>query len=416
MTGRGFECLTMGFHEDRIWCAASRDAGIAQGETMDWHIQAETVLFQARAGGYATYRIPGIVVTARGTLVVYCEARASNRGDWGTIDIWLRRSPDGGQSWSPPELLPRLPEPVAANPAALAQHLTPAEQQTYNNPVAIAGISGDVHFLHCSQYARCYYRRSSDEGASWSEPIDVTAAFEVFRPEYDWRVLATGPGHGIQLRGGRLVVPVWLSTGTGGHGHRPSCVSTIYSDDEGRTWLRGDIVAHNMPHAPNPSESAIVQLVDGRVMLNIRNESLRHRRLTSISPDGATNWTEPCFDDALFEPVCAASLLCAPAPTGFTQDMLLFANPDSRGSPRVAPGRVSLPRENLTLRASLDCGGIWYVVKRLETGISGYSDLAAASNGTVFCFYERGGVDGDPFDVGSLTLATITPSWRAGEN
>ena len=49
-------------------------------------------LFEAAKEGYTLYRIPGIVVTKRGTALAYCEARKSDKGDWGTIDILLRRS------------------------------------------------------------------------------------------------------------------------------------------------------------------------------------------------------------------------------------------------------------------------------------------------------------------------------------
>ena len=77
-----------------------------------------------------------------------------------------------------------------------------------------------------------------DDGKTFTEPVEITSAFEAFRPSYDWKVLATGPGHGIRLSNGRLLVPVWLSSGTGGHAHRPSVVSVVYSDDRGRTWRR----------------------------------------------------------------------------------------------------------------------------------------------------------------------------------
>lgn len=47
-------------------------------------------LFEAGQDGYALYRIPGMVVTRKGTLLAYCEARKSERGDWGPIDIYLQ--------------------------------------------------------------------------------------------------------------------------------------------------------------------------------------------------------------------------------------------------------------------------------------------------------------------------------------
>jgi sialidase-1 len=104
---------------------------------------------------------------------------------------------------------------------------------TYNNPVLIADKDGTVHMLFCLEYERCFYQRSEDDGLTWSKPTEITSAFAAFKKDYDWKVLATGPNHSIQLKNGRLVVPVWLSTGTGGNAHRPSVTATIYSDDQG---------------------------------------------------------------------------------------------------------------------------------------------------------------------------------------
>src|SRR5918995_1620033 len=51
-------------------------------------------VFQAGEGGYAHYRIPGVVVTPGGAVLAYCEARASLGGDWGKTDLLFRRSTD----------------------------------------------------------------------------------------------------------------------------------------------------------------------------------------------------------------------------------------------------------------------------------------------------------------------------------
>ena len=67
-----------------------------------------------------------------------------------------------------------------------------------------------MHVLYCHDYARVFYLRSDDDGATFSPVVEITSVFEAFRRDYPWRVVATGPGHGTQLRNGRLVVPVWL--------------------------------------------------------------------------------------------------------------------------------------------------------------------------------------------------------------
>ena len=59
-------------------------------------------LFESGRDGYALYRIPGVVVTAKGTVLAYCEARRTGKSDWDTIDILLRRSTDGGKTFAAP--------------------------------------------------------------------------------------------------------------------------------------------------------------------------------------------------------------------------------------------------------------------------------------------------------------------------
>lgn len=375
-------------------------------------------LFAAGTDGYALYRIPGLVVTSRGTVLAYCEARRTGKSDWDMIDIMLRRSTDGGKTWSPRVKLSNVPGPKTKNPVALAQKLANADDVTYNNPVAFADRDGTVHFLYCLEYSRCFYIRSVDDGLTWSQPAEITACFDRFRSDYDWKVLATGPAHGIQLKSGRLVVPVWMSTGTGGHAHRPSVTATIYSDDHGRTWQRGDIAVPNTDAWVFPNETVIVELADGRVMLNVRTESRVHRRLVTISPDGARGWSKPKFDDALTEPICMASIVRYSQRPESDKNRILFANPDNlaRADGKEAAGK-SRDRKNLSIKLSYDEGQTWPVNKSLEPGYSAYSDLAVLPDGTILCLYERGrdsaASQKKPTSYAYLTLARFNLDWLA---
>lgn len=368
-------------------------------------------VFEAGKEGYALYRIPGIVTTKRGTVLAYCEARKGDRGDWGTIDILLRRSTNNGASWQPRVKIADVPGPKAKNPVALAQKLATAGEVTYNNPVAIADAHGAVHFLFCLEYARCFYLRTDDDGVTFSKPVEITAAFDQFSPEYDWKVLATGPGHGIQLKTGRFVVPVWLSLGTGGHAHRPSVTSVIYSDDLGRTWSRGEIAGPNEGEWSIPNETCAVQLADSRVLLNMRSESKANRRLLTTSRDGATAWSKPQFHEQLLEPICMASMVrLSEAPA---KNRLLFANPHNlaRTDGKEAPGK-GRDRKNVSVKLSYDESATWPVSKTVEPGFSGYSDLAVAKDGTILLFYERGSTDGkDIYRTGLLTVARFNLEW-----
>lgn len=138
-------------------------------------------LFEAGEKNYGLYRIPGIVVTKKGTTLAYCEARRKG-GDWDTIDILLRRSTDGAKTWGPSQHIAHRGEPVPRSPVALEKKLGAEGDQTVDNPVAIADHkSGAVHFLYCCEYARCFYQRSDDDGATWSRPVEITAS-DKFRP------------------------------------------------------------------------------------------------------------------------------------------------------------------------------------------------------------------------------------------
>src|SRR6185503_10317824 len=73
-------------------------------------------VFEPGQNGYALYRIPGVLVTKRGTVLAYCEARRTGKSDWDAIDIMLRRSADGGKTWSAMQRIADVPGPKSKNP------------------------------------------------------------------------------------------------------------------------------------------------------------------------------------------------------------------------------------------------------------------------------------------------------------
>ncbi|MFN9719258.1 MAG: exo-alpha-sialidase [Planctomycetota bacterium] len=360
-------------------------------------------VFPAGLSGVARYRIPGVVVTPKGTVLAYCEARLNDSSDWGEIEIHLRRSLDGGRTWQPAQHIAHHGERLEGNPRKKSGG---EREQTVNNPVAIVDAqTGAIEFIYCVNYARCYSMRSMDDGETWSKPVEMTRSFEPFRMTYDWKVIATGPGHGLQLTSGRLVVPIWLAYGNTGD-HEPSAAGTIYSDDHGRTWKAGDIAVRNSAPFTDPNESMVATLSDGSVILITRNEGGRHRKIVSTSRDGATDWSEPRFAEELWEPVCMASVASLSDHPGW----LLFSNPDT-----LPPSHLDLPpeqrkpgrgkRENLTIKLSRDDGRSWPVRRTLDAGPSAYSDLAVLPDKTILCLYEASK---------DITIARFSLDWIEG--
>jgi len=368
-----------------------------------------SILFRAGEGGYSVHRIPTLLAMARGVVLASIEARRGLGGDWDRNDILWRRSTDGGRTFGEPKIL------------AAASSYGPGP---VSNLVLIDDpAAGCVHGLFCHNYASVFHMKSLDEGVSFSTPREITAAGEELRRAYPWKVIAVGPGHGLRLSDGRLIVPLWMSDGSGTEfgpgklGHRPSVVAGLYSDDGGESWQAADIMARHGQTVPyrsgaativNPSETIPLELSDGRVLFNIRSESAPHKRLVSVSPDGASGWSEPRFDEELLEPVCMASIVRA-RPSG----AVVFVNPDNLEHAFGDPTRVGCDRKRLTAKLSADDGKTWTHARLLEEGPSSYSDLAALPDDGLLCLYEAGG-SGPAGDDRHVTLARFDVAWIQG--
>jgi sialidase-1 len=369
----------------------------------------EQSLFTENTDGFRLYRIPGVIVSAGGTVLAYAEARKFTVADRGEIEVHVRRSIDGGHTFLPAQAIahrgPRLPRNPHLPDHKKRKKMGGPNEQTVNNPVAIADRRGPIHFLYCVEYMRCFYMRSEDEGETWSFPREITSSFAPFRSRLDWQAIATGPGHGIQLRQGRLVVPVWLAT-YAEEGSLRKASATIYSDDGGETWQAGELAI------PGGGEANVVQLSDDRVWLTARNADPRGRRQATTSPDGADGWSSPRLVEELLEPGCMAGIVAHPGRHPlFVGPLLLYSHPYTTDRPHQA-------RRDVTIQASLDDGRSWAIRRTLHVGPSAYSDLAVLADGDILCFYESGSAEPDPalkrpWAYSSLTMARFNLAWLA---
>ena len=226
-------------------------------------------------------RIPGICVTPAGTILIVYECR-HERSDWAKIDIALRRSVDGGKSFSEKKII------VHGN------------GKTVNNPVLIADID-KVVLLWQEEYKRTFIAESFDDGISFINKTELTGQLK--RSDYDYSVIACGPGHGVAYGKGKYIVPVWMAKNENPHAHRPSRFSAIRSTDGGKTWSMAELLEAD--GLTDPSEASAVLLESGKVLLNTRNENpVQKRYLTYFDPKTLC-FEKLGFSDTLTDPTCS---------------------------------------------------------------------------------------------------------------
>ena len=322
-------------------------------------IQSE--VFVAGEEGYHTFRIPSLLVTPKGAVLALCEGRKRGTSDTGNIDLLLKRSRDNGETWEPLQVIADDGSNTFGNPCPVLDRST----GTIWLPLT-HNLSEDSEEEILNQAGKStrtvWMMHSKDEGATWSKPVEITRSVK----PTNWTWYATGPGVGIQLRSGRLLIPSdhYMAGSKERYSH------AMFSDDHGLTWKVG------APLGPRCNECQAIELADGTVMMNMRSYHGKNRRAIAYSKDGGETWSEPVQDEALIDPVCQASIILHPAGQGM--NAVLFSN------------AASTRREKMTVRVSHDEGKTWPHSKLLHDGPAAYSCLAILPDGRGACLYERG--------------------------
>jgi sialidase-1 len=361
---------------------------------------ANQVLFASGEAGATRYRIPNVHVTGRGTAIAYVEARFGGGGDGTPADLVLRRSADGGRTWGEKQ--------------RVVQHT--AKANLVFPLLAEDRGSGRLFFFYAERAGglrdatRNFYLTSTDEGRTWSAPIDVTAPLlasdramaEAIRTQraapqfageaaelYAREIFVFGPGRPIQLSARhprhpeRILVPVFaikdrVATPRVRRGYGDA---VLVSDDHGQSWHAGGIAPIGEGEA---SEVDIVELADGRLMLNARQSPSAKptglpSRMLSYSADGGDTWTRPRRDDSGIPSYneCHSCLLrlTEPATDPTKTARLLFSFPAAN-------------RTHGTILLSYDEHRSWPVRKEIIPGTFGYSNLAVLPDHSVLLIYE----------------------------
>lgn len=326
-----------------------------------------TVVEEFGQGDFEEYRIPAVTVTERGTVVTAFESRREAHNDWAGVWITVRVSRDGGRTFGAP-----------VYPHMLLGRTDGEGNTTWSNPVLIPDRER-LHLIFHENYEKAWYCFSQDDGASFSRPVEITAAYRAL--PWTWNVCASGPGHGIVSSDRRLVVPIWLAQGQIRYdleksgrikNHFPSVAGCVYSDDRGNSWCPGFVTQG----IENANETTLVQRDDGKYLFNFRNERFEKCRVLGTADQSLSGLEQVRSAAELPDPTCFGSMIK-------TKQGLYFvncANADIR--------RFYAPRINLTVYRGNSEGTEWIPVLLVDEK-GGYADIGADEEG-LFILYERG--------------------------
>ncbi|WP_220497972.1 sialidase family protein [Rhodopirellula sp. JC639] len=345
-----------------------------------------THVFAAGQDGYKVFRIPAVIRAANDDLLAFCEARQG--GDASEIDLVMKRSTDGGKSWNALQVVQKnsdfrryvsdaVTEITIGNPAPVVDLLDPEHGDRIWMPFTLENDRVFVIF-------------SDDHGATWSPRREITQ--DVKKKAWGW--YATGPVHSIQIqRGpdrGRLVVPADHRIGPDGHDGGDLGAHLILSDDHGKTWRLGAL-DETYDDAIGANETTVVELADGTIYINTRNQlgGKPRTRGEAWSGDGGETFDsrDPRWKafrpapDVLDPPVVQGALLAV------KNNLIVFSAPDQNGPSGSG-------RSDLRLRYSSDQTKSWLDGPLIHTGPAAYSDLVMVDDQTVGVLFENGDASG----------------------
>lgn len=312
------------------------------------------------------YRIPAMIVLPGDVLLAFAESRVDPMSDLLDINLVVKRSLDGGRTWSALQVVQDIGIHTVHSPCPVFDRDT----QT-------------VWLPFCVDYKRLFIMTSTDYGLTWSPPRDLSG--ELGLPEGTW--CHNGPGNGIQLSTGRLVIPTSLGE---------PCI--LYSDDHGLTWKVSEPMTRRMGtqifEVGIGTEPQVFERVDGALCANLRYKR-GGQRIVTCSHDGGGTWEPWSFQADLPDPGTQASIMRFSSEKEGMKNRLLFSSP---GAPY---------RGAFTIRLSYDEGKTWPVSKLIYEGAAGYSQLAVLSDYSILALFEAGRYDLRE----SITLVRVDLSW-----
>lgn len=353
----------------------------AQTFQVDDYLQ-HSVIFTMGEEGYHNYRIPSVVQAKNGTLIAIVEGRRDKRGDPGAghIDLVYKLSFDGGRNWSLIRVLVQSRENWAAsNPTVLVDSTNGRIFVFY--AVWMPG-RGSHNSRPGTPDNQLWMRYSDDHGMNWSAAEEITRQGKDYQR---WGRASFGPGHGIQLQNGRLIVP--MSGPAEFDGIQETASYALYSDDGGKNWIRGGQI-----NAPT-NENTIVELRNGDLLMDARPRGRSNARWVAISKDRGESWGDPI--QGLISPVIHASIIRYFQPDSPDNSLLIWSGIKGPEFMNRIPGHeIDYPnrilRTNLVMRVSVDQGKTFPAEFWIHKGPAAYSVITLIEDYGIGVIWEGG--------------------------
>lgn len=384
--------------------ASGKDRGAAHSKTVDRPKEAtpffeEYTIWQHKEDNAWPYHVYGLIQSQQGTLLAFAEGRVGMH-DADPHHLVLKRSTDGGRNWSNNIYI------ETSDGSFWKANGKPGKMEAWTNTGPVVDQNtGRVFFFYAlnegsrrQNETRLFYRYSDDDGQTWlpaakdGRRIEITHLFA--DNPHGWTFHMPGPGHGIQLqhqrgthadKNGRLVLAVWHRRAVTAN-PRLYGISLLVSDDHGKTWRHtGDAgVGHGM------NECRIVELQDGRVLLNARGGmAMRDGKKVETQKYRVYAWSEDAGETIGKHEVrtefqyskngCDSAIQRYATTAEHGKSILLFSRPAN-----------SQVRAQMTVSLSIDEGQSWTHHKQIHPGSSFYSDLVVLPDRTIGLLYGKG--------------------------
>ncbi|MGM9472982.1 exo-alpha-sialidase [Pseudarthrobacter sp. YS3] len=346
------------------------------------------------------YRIPALASLGNNVVLASWDGRPGSSADAPNPNsIVQRRSTDGGQSWGPVQVIAAGHIADASGPKYGYSDPSYIHDAEAGKVFALFVYSKDQGFGG-SQFGNDDADRSvissaviesADGGVTWSQPrlftnITKPGTSKTNPAAGDVRSNFASSGEGIQLKYGQYkgrLIQQYAGDVRQADGTNRIQAYSVYSDDHGVTWHKGSNVGDRM------DENKTVELSDGRVLLNSRDNANQGYRKVAVSTDGGATYGPVAQDTELPDPAnngSIARMFPAAAQGSADARKLIFTNSNSKTG-----------RENVSARVSCDDGATWPGVRTIRPGFSAYSTVSRLEDGKFGVLYEGNYTDNIQF-------------------